>query len=246
LHSLFCWKPQKHELTPIRTAVSALDRVQRKPRLHHILLALDVLFIDEIGKRFYQQLAILDIMFCKHRDSSLPYSGVLILGSFDPCQIGVIKAMTLLTSTLIFACFQAFKLFNSVRAHHDTQHHEFLNIMQTNAVNLIDDKVKKRRFFDLMDLFRLVTSWEDRSITPSTMRHCAKKVPVTESLENYTETVISRFTQDGTLHHIHLSSDSQRGLSSIGEYLPANAKSKKTLNKNLREPEKHVLYNLGL
>ncbi len=84
LHSLFCWKPQKHKSAPFRTAVSALDRIQRKPLLHHILLALDFLFINEIGRLSNQQLAILDIMFCKHCNSPLPYGVFLILGSLDP------------------------------------------------------------------------------------------------------------------------------------------------------------------
>ena len=49
----------------------------------------------------------------------LPFGGVLILGSLDPCQIGVIKAMPFLTSTFILTSFQVGKLCHSVRAHHD-------------------------------------------------------------------------------------------------------------------------------
>jgi hypothetical protein len=70
-----------------------------------------------------------------------------------------------------------------------------------------------------MDLFRFVTSWEDPSITPNIMRLFVKKVPVTASLKNYTKAAISRFIGDGTLHHICLSSDSQRPLNSIGKHL---------------------------
>jgi len=51
----------------------------------------------------------------------------------------------------------------------------------------------KRRFFQLIDLFRFVTSWDDPSITPNTVRLFAKKVPVTASLENYTDAIINRF-----------------------------------------------------
>jgi hypothetical protein len=111
--------------------------------LHCIPLALDVLLIDEIGTLSNQQLAILDIMFCKHCDSPLPFGGVLILGSLDLHQIGVIKAVPLLTSTQILTCFQAAKLCHFIRAHHDTQYQESLNIMQTNPIDLIDDKAKK-------------------------------------------------------------------------------------------------------
>jgi hypothetical protein len=63
LHSLFCWTPQKHELTPYKTALLALNRILRKPLLRHIILALDALFIDKIGILSNKQLAVLDIMF---------------------------------------------------------------------------------------------------------------------------------------------------------------------------------------
>jgi hypothetical protein len=84
-------------------------------------------------------------------NSPLPHGGVFILGDLDPRHRGIIKAMLLFMSILILTCFQAVKLCISFRACQDTQYQEFLNIMQTNPVNLIDDKVKKRRFFDLMD-----------------------------------------------------------------------------------------------
>ena len=63
-----------------------------KRLLHHIILALNALFIDKIGTLSNQHLAILDIMFCKHCNSPLPYGGVLILGSLDLHQISIIKA----------------------------------------------------------------------------------------------------------------------------------------------------------
>ncbi len=78
------------------------------------------------------------------------------------------------------------------------------------------------------------------------MRLFEKKVPVTASLKKYTNAIVAWFIADDTLHLIHLSSDSQRGSSSIGKYLPASVEIKKTLNKNFREPEKLVLYKHGL
>ncbi len=65
---------------------------------------------------------------------------------------------------------------------------------------------------------------------------------------------LSRFTPrqlypdlfETILHNIFLCSDSQRTSNSIGKYLPATTEFKKTLNKNLRVPEKLVLYEFGL
>jgi hypothetical protein len=101
LHSLFCWTPQTHESTPYKTALLAPNRILRKPLLRHIILALDALFIDEIGTLSNKQLAVLDIMFWWCYNSPLPFGGLLILGSLDTSHVGVIKAMLLLTSTLI-------------------------------------------------------------------------------------------------------------------------------------------------
>jgi hypothetical protein len=101
LHSQFCWTPQKHESTPYKTALLALNRTLSKPLLHHIILALDALFIDKIGILSNKQLAVLDIMFGKCHNSPSLFGGHLILGSLDPRRIGIIKAMPLLTSTLI-------------------------------------------------------------------------------------------------------------------------------------------------
>ena len=81
---------------------------------------------------------------------------------------------------------------------------------------------------------------------PTQLGFFANNVPVTASLESYTDALVTRFINDGTLHLISLSCDSQRGSSFIGEYLPASVESKLTLNKKLREPEKLILYKHGL
>jgi hypothetical protein len=143
LHSLFCWTPQKHESTPYKTALLALHRILRKPLQRHIILALNALLIDKIGTLSNKQLAVLDIMFQKCRNSPLPFGGLLILGSLDPRQIGAIKAMPLLMSTLILTFFQAVKLCHLVGAFHDPDYRELLNIMQTNPLDLIDNEGKK-------------------------------------------------------------------------------------------------------
>ncbi len=98
----------------------------------------------------------------------------------------------------------------------------------------------------MIDLFWFVTSWDDPSITPNTIRLFAKNVPVMTSLESYTDALVTRFINDGTLYLMGLSCDSQRGSSSIGKYLPASVESKLTLNKKLREPEKLILYKHDL
>jgi hypothetical protein len=50
---------------------------------------------------------------------------------------------------------------------------------------------KKTRFFELLDLFQCITSWDNPSMTPNTVRLFAKKVPVMASLENYTNVIVA-------------------------------------------------------
>jgi hypothetical protein len=88
-------------------------------------------------------------------------------------------------------CFQAVKLCHSVRAFHDPEYQELLNIMQTNPLNLIDDEEKQTRFHELINLFQFVTSWDDPSITPNMIRLFGKKVPVTASLKIYTDAIVA-------------------------------------------------------
>ena len=57
----------------------------------HLLMTLDVLAIDECGSLSAEQLATLDIILRTIKSSSLPFGGVLVLGSFDHRQIDAIK-----------------------------------------------------------------------------------------------------------------------------------------------------------
>ena len=97
----------------------------------------------------------------------------------------------------------------------------------------------------MIDLFGSFMSWDHPSISPNTIRRFAKKVPVTASLGNHTEAVISRFQHDGTPHIICCSSDFQRGAFSTSEYLPANAESKKNLNKKKERTREARIFECG-
>ena len=120
LHKLFdlpC--DDKLQLSPFKSAAKALEKIRRKINLLHILLTIDVLFIDELGQKSAHQIAKIDIIMRKLRNSQLPFGGILIIGSMDNSQIQPIDQLPFLTSSIVLTCFQAIKLQHSLRAHGD-------------------------------------------------------------------------------------------------------------------------------
>ena len=89
-----------HELFKMSTSTSgtiyqkaehALESIKRKPVLYHVLLTMDVLFIDEAGQVSSEKLAQLDIILRKGRMSQTPFGGVLMIGTIDPKQLQPIQ-----------------------------------------------------------------------------------------------------------------------------------------------------------
>lgn len=99
----------------------------------HILLTMDVLLLDECGQLSAQQFALIDIILRHARDSSLPFGGVLIFGTFDHHQLGAIEGLPFLLSSHILTDFTLVKLEHSVRASNDP----VLQVRQTTECNYI-------------------------------------------------------------------------------------------------------------
>ena len=89
-------------------------KIRRKINILHVLLTMDVLYIDELAQKSAQQIATLDIILRKLRNSQLPFGGLLILGSMDNSQIQPINQLPFLTSSLVLTSFQAIELKHSV------------------------------------------------------------------------------------------------------------------------------------
>lgn len=77
---------------------------------------MDVLLLDECGQLSAQQFALIDIILRHVRDSSLPFGGVLIFGTFDHHQLGAIVGLPFVLSTHILTDFTLVQLKHSVRA----------------------------------------------------------------------------------------------------------------------------------
>ncbi len=99
----------------------ALDRLHQKRSLAflHIVLTMDMMLLDECGQISAEQFALIDIIFRHARNSSLPFGGVLICGTFDHRQLGSIEGLPFLLSSHVLTDFTLVKLEHSVRAAED-------------------------------------------------------------------------------------------------------------------------------
>ena len=146
LHRLLQWNKDNAGYSPYRIAVIAMRKLMRDPLLKQILLSLDALYVDEIGTLAAELLTVIEIMFRKGRNSRDPFGGLCILGSLDNAQTGAIKAMPLLTSSLILTSFIMVELKHSVRAHRDSQFQLFQKIIRTDPYELRENAQMKSQF----------------------------------------------------------------------------------------------------
>ena len=116
-HILFCLSSQKKGATlhSYREAPTAIGRIKRKKKIHHALLTVDVLFLDEAGQISSELLAVIDVIFRKLRNSQMPFGGVLVIGTLDHTQLQPINALPFLMSSLILTSFTMVQLKESVR-----------------------------------------------------------------------------------------------------------------------------------
>jgi hypothetical protein len=85
----------------------------------HMILTMDMLLLDECEQLSAEQFALIDIILRHARVSSLPFGGVLIVGTFDHAQLGCIEGLPFLLSSHIFTDFTLVKMEHSVRAASD-------------------------------------------------------------------------------------------------------------------------------
>ena len=114
IHKL-CFLPTDNSTVhPFRCAMASIQRIKNKKVILHALLTVDVIFLDEARQVSAEQLATIDIIMRKLRQSHLPFGGVLIIGTMDHSKTHPIQAMTFLLLTLALASFTMVQLKESV------------------------------------------------------------------------------------------------------------------------------------
>ena len=251
LHKWILLHDQKHTRFSYRAAQQAIEKILRKPINLHVLLTLDVLFLDECGQISAEQVATLDIIFRKVRNSNLPFGGVLIIGTLDHAQCQPINALPFLMSSLMLTSFTFVQLRESVRADEDEIHfREFQQLTRLPPNKLKADSVLKSRFYDLAgNIFTFATDWADPKITRHTTRMYARKTYVKSATRLFTDSLINDVQSDPMQegqYRIRPSLDSQVRVGSRSEYSNADSHSVKALNDALREPDLLCLVQWGV
>ena len=239
---------------PYRLAELALDKLRRKSQIKflHAILTMDVLVIDECGQLSAQQLTILDIILRTARRTSIPFGGVLIIGTMDHRQLGAIDGCPFLMSSHVLTDFVLIELKHSVRAHGDGPFQRIQQLCRMSPGLLLSDEPQdeggetyEAEFKRLLEEnFTFVDSWDSAAITPDVQRMYARRMPAYEASEQYVNSCQDRFEADGIDYSLSKSEDLQRLADSRAEFGPVeNENVIKSLNHGVKEPKKLLFWH---
>lgn len=249
---LMGWGVPKSSARPYSVAEASLQTIMRDPIRKHLLLTADVIFFDEAAQESADRLATADIILRYLRKSQTPFGGVLILGSMDHAQIQPIKAMPFLLSSLVITTMDMIELRHSVRASSDPDFQRFQKILRMNPYTLAASSELKEEFMALMDKphdeggINFVSSWDDPSITPNTVKIFAKREMVKKAQAEHASVLVRKLEESGQPFLSRVAVDKQVRAGARSEYSDATAETTKFLNVKLREPERLVLHKWGL
>jgi len=169
-------------LTPQRQAELAINKIMKNPLVLNAILALDVIFADELGQLSAEFIATINIILCRIRCNSSFFGGVLLIGSFDHTQIQPWSGKPFLASPLLIPIFSMVKLIHSVRTDSAANYrmqsiarmdHSVLESSRGTDEDLIEEFATLAR-----ENFTFVPDWNAPEIDSSTFRVYSKRVPV--------------------------------------------------------------------
>lgn len=158
-------------MPPCKAAEIALEKVTSVTKLSHVLLTLDVMFLDEAEQVSSDFLITIDIILRKGRCSQIPFSGVMIIGTINPCQLQPTNALPFLASSFMLTYVVMVGLKHSVRAHSHPEFKRLQDITRMDPYELRASQELRDEFFKLAKkLLVFVSSWNDKIIGPNMMR----------------------------------------------------------------------------
>ena len=114
IHKLFCLPPSSSG-SPIKMAEQALTKLDHRNDKKMLLLALEVLFVEEVSLISAEQWSAMDITLQELKQSSLPFGGVLVIASGDQMQLPSIDGNDIFLSPVLLTNFALFFLGHFVR-----------------------------------------------------------------------------------------------------------------------------------
>jgi hypothetical protein len=145
---------------------------------------MDILLYEEFGQLSAELLKILDIMFCKMRDTSTSFGGVLIIANMDASQFGAIDGLPILLSFHILTEFVIIVLTESIRVHGDPEFCEIQNISRMSPSLLKGNVGLEYQFKSLCSTcLTFMENWDD--VLPDVIRMYDRYKPAQEASEEY-------------------------------------------------------------
>ena len=114
IHKLFCLPPSSSGST-IKMAEQALTKLDHRNDKKMLLVALEVLFVEEVSLISAEQRSAMDITLQELKQSSLPFGGVLVIVSGDQMQLPSIDCHDIFLSPVLLTNFALFVLGHFVR-----------------------------------------------------------------------------------------------------------------------------------
>ena len=161
------------------------------------LRSIQVLFFDEADQVSDEMFAVLDIIFCRVKDSNIFMGGVLVIMSLDHSQLLPIEGRPFLTSVHVIPCVKMVALKHSVRASDDAQLQRIQQIARMNYRKFHENPALVNEFVRLCsDTFTFVDTWDDPKISMSTMRLYSKRVPARDASKQFVDQVRRQVEDD--------------------------------------------------
>ena len=114
IHKLFCLPPSSSG-SPIKMAEQALNKLDHRNEKKMLLLALEVLFVEEVSLISAEQWSAMDIVLQELKQTTLPFGGVLVIASGDQMQLPSIEGNDIFLSPVLLTNFALFFLGHFVR-----------------------------------------------------------------------------------------------------------------------------------
>ena len=114
IHKLFCLPPSSRG-SPLKMAEQALTKLDFRNDKKMLLLALEVLFVEEISLISAEQWSAMDIVLQELKESTLPFGGILVIASGDQMQLPSIEGNDIFLSPVLLTNFAMFFLSHFVR-----------------------------------------------------------------------------------------------------------------------------------
>ena len=114
IYNVFCL-PLSSNGSPLKMAEQALNKLDFRSDKKVLLLAVEVLFVEEVGLISAEQWCAMDIIHQDLRQSNLPFAGNSVIASGDQMQLRAIDGNDIFLSPVLLTNFDLFFLSNLVR-----------------------------------------------------------------------------------------------------------------------------------